>query len=274
MTRSALRLAWLGGILGCLLVVGAAAAQDLGSARVQEALDATDRRIELAATLVGEASSPQAVTELGLARDLQARARSAFAAGQLAIAARLTLEARDHADRAVAIVRGLPDPDRVALQVERTRDVLDHVRDRLEGCDQPRARALLGVSLAMQERAESAFGDSRYLAALQLTLSARERAFKAMRRCNLEESVQESAARALQRTADVIARAREAVGDAAPEPARAALARAEALQSDAQGEYRAQRWDAALRLTQSARLLALRILRPAGAPPPGGRPRP
>ena len=50
----------------------------------------------------------------------------------------------------------LPDPDRVLSQVERTRELLERVRDRVEECNRDRAHALMRVAFTMQQRAEAA----------------------------------------------------------------------------------------------------------------------
>ncbi|HTR97320.1 MAG TPA: hypothetical protein VMH61_05415 [Candidatus Acidoferrales bacterium] len=259
--RSAVLACALGGLI---LVPLPSRAQDLARARVQDALDQTDRRIEVATSLVTESASagPSARSELSAARDLEARAQSAFQASQFRIAIVQTLDARDHADRAIALVRGLPDPDRVEVQVERTRDVLDRARDALDACANTRARALLKVALDVQQRAEAAVQESRYLAALQLTRTAHERVQRAMRLCNLDESIADMSQRALQRTDDVLARAQDRIERDAGGSAAADLARAGTIQSQAQAEYHAGHFESALRLTQNARVIALRMLRP------------
>jgi hypothetical protein len=239
-------------------------AQDLELDRVQQALDRTDERIEVARTLVSDADNAQAEMELNAAIDLQARARSEFAALRLRVALDLTFKARARADRAISILRGLPDPERVLAQLERTRDLIDRARDRIEECEHDRARALLRVAAEMQVRAEAAARESRWLAALQLTLSARERALRALRICNMEENLNEAAERALQRTDEVIARARDIVADHPNEQARNALRRAESLQAEAYAQFRAGHFEASLRLTQSARAMAHRAVRLAG----------
>ncbi len=252
---------WLATVI--LVVAGSARADDFGRVRLEDALDATDRRIETASSLLAEAAGApaQAETELAAARDLQARARSAYSANQPTISLRQTMDARAHADRAVAIVRGLPDPDRVRDQVERTRDILDRTRDRLQACDQVRARAMLRVATDMQQRAESRLGASMYLGALQLTMSARERLLKAMQLCRVDESLADAADRALQRTNEVINRAQDLLDADSPAEARDALTRAQALQLQAQVEARQQHFDSALRMTQGARALAQRAMR-------------
>jgi hypothetical protein len=245
------------------LVPGLSRADDVTTAaRAADALDATDRRIALAENFVAGNPSVPAQAELGAAQQGQSRARSAFTAAQYLIAVSATLSAREHADRAIAIVRNLPDPDRVQAQVERTRDIVDRARDRLDACDNARARGMLHVALAMQERAEGAMNDSRYLAALQLTMSARERVLKAMRLCNLDESLSESAARALQRTDELLARAQESLDSGSVLEVRDLLGRAQSFQAQAHAEARLERYESALRLTQGARSLAQRAVRP------------
>jgi tetratricopeptide (TPR) repeat protein len=254
-----------------LLVHAPVGAQGHLAGRAQEAMELTDRRIELAEAAVPDEPPSPATAELQLARQIQGRARAAYGGGQYVIAERTTVEARTHADRAIAIVRGLPDPDRVLIQVERTSELVERSRDRLADCDETRARSLLRVGYEMQGRAEVAARESRYLAALQLTMSARERLQKAMRLCNVAESLGETASRALQRTDDVLARAREIVDEGAPEEALRALRRAGALQSEARAEYSSSHFERSLQLTQHARVIAQRVVRREPPPRPGSR---
>jgi hypothetical protein len=254
------RVLWATLVALASLLPAAAWAQGSTHPRIQDELEATDRRIQLAASLVSGSASTLAQAELDAARQIQQRAQAAFAANQPVLALSATLSARQHADRAIALVRGLPDPDRVQGQVERTRDIVDRARERIDGCDNTRARALLRVALEMQQRAEAAMDESRYLAALQLSMSARERVLKAMRLCNLEDSIADAATRALQRTDELIGRARTVVDGAAPGPAQDMLARAESIQAQALSELRLEHHESALRLTQAARGLARRAM--------------
>jgi hypothetical protein len=248
-------------LAGAVFMPAAALAQ--GPGRLEDELALTDRRIELAESIVGASSDPAPLGELAAARDLQQRARGAVS-GQPLAALRLTREARGRADRAIAMVRGLPDPDRVVTQVERTRELLDRARERVEECQEPRGRNLIRVAVEMQVRAETALRESRYLAALQLTMSARERLFQALRTCRVEESAQDGAARAIERTDDVLSRARVLVEASSSEAARQALSRAESVQMEARTEFRAERYEVSLRLTQAARALGHRAIRLAG----------
>lgn len=248
-------------IVLCAIGVSTAAAQVVDPARVVEAIDHTERRIEQAEAIAGSAATGPAQSEIALARQLQGRARSLYSSAQYPLAMRATMDARGHADRCIAMLRGMPDPERVAIQIERTRDGLERARERLDSCSQPRVSALIGVASEMQHRAELALAESRYLAALQLTMSSRERTMKALRLCQINDSMQEASSRAIQRTDEVLSRARELVDAASSPSASQTLARAEAGQSQANAEYQAGRYEAALRLTQAARVAANRAVR-------------
>ena len=108
--------------LALLACAGTASAQD--PARVQDELARTDLRIERADLVLTRSPNPEAQPFLDQAKLIQARARTAFAARQPGIAVRLTLQARGAADRAISMVRGLPEPDRVTAQLERTREII------------------------------------------------------------------------------------------------------------------------------------------------------
>jgi len=248
-----------------------AQAQDVTGERVRAALERTDQRIELAQSLVAGTSNTQAQLEVEAALNTQGQAKLVFdqalaASGDLQLrllkqALDLTFRARAHADRAISLIQGLPDPERVLAQVDRTHELIERARDRIEECDNDRARALLRVAVEMQGRAEIAAHESRYLAALQLTLSARERGLRALRLCNMGDNLREACERAIHRTDEMISRAREVLTEHPQERARELLARAERLQVEASAQFRAEHFEASIRLTQSARSMAQRAIR-------------
>ena len=248
--------------LGLLVAVPAFAQTDLQ--RLRDAIELTDRRIQLAQDLLAETPNAQAAAEVDQAVALQAMAKTAFGEARYAAASRATFDARIHADRAIALLRGLPDPGRVEEQLQRTREILDRARERLANCDVPMARDLLRTALDMQTRAEQAYRETRYLAALQLTTSARDRGMRALRLCNSSESLEETLATALQRTDEVLARAHEVVDAEGSDHARRLLANAEALQSRARAEAGSGRHRLALSLTRQAREQATRAMRTTG----------
>ena len=247
------------------LLPAGARSQGMTSEPVRMSMDETDRRIELAETVVSTSEDAQARGELTLARDLQGRARSAAGARQFPMAGQLTGQARGHADQAIMLGRGTPTRERVGAQWERTGEMLDRSRPRIEECGDDRARSMLRVAVEMQKRAESANQAGRYLGALQLTMGARERCLRALRLCRMEENVQQAAERALIRTDEVLARTREqlesgASGGVVPPRVRDALVRATVLQGDASRQFRDGRWESSLQLTLNARRLAHRAV--------------
>jgi hypothetical protein len=229
--------------------------------RLQDAIDVTDRRIQQAQELLAGAPNTAAQAEVDQAVSLQALAKQAFAQSRFAASSRATFDARLHADRAIAILRGLPDPNRVHDQLDRTREILDRARDRLAHCDNSAARELLRIALDMQARAEISFGETRYLAALQLTMSARERGLRALQLCNAGESLDETVASALQRTDDLLSRTHELVDPSDHERARQMLANADNVQARAKAEAQAGRAAVGLRLTRQSREQAARAQR-------------
>lgn len=249
---------------GLFAAPAAHAQNNLTPENVQHALDRTDVRIEQAEALVMGSDNEMAIQQLEAAVDIQARAKSSFATADLALALRLTLEARGHADRAIAIIRNLPDPDRVRAQLERTRELLERARERIEECNNDRARSQLRMAFELQTRAEDAAVNGRYLVALQLTVNARERARNALRLCNLEENMQEAAERALQRTDHLLGRAQAAIEDCASDAGHESLRRALDLQERAKVEFGSEHFRASLNLTLAARRAAYRAVRLCG----------
>jgi hypothetical protein len=255
-------------LLHLLLVIGlilpAVAAAQTGADRVQSEIDRTEQRIVRAQGLVAGSGNATAKAQVDQAVQIQANARATLAQGRPGLALDLTLRARAAADRAIAIINGLPDPERVLSQLQRTREMLDRARGRIEECNDDRARALLSTASEMQGRAEEAARGGHYLAALQLTMGARERVLRALRRCNAEDDSHDGAERALGRTDEIIQRAQDSLGNNPPARASELLSRATEIQARARAQFRDQHFESSLRLTLSARAFALRAARAAG----------
>ncbi len=249
---------------GFLMLLLAAPARAQDGSLVQIELSRTDDRIARAQSAVAGSGNERAEFALAQAVSLQGNARARFAASQFVLAYRLTVQARNRADIAVAAVEGLPDPDRVQVQVERTRELLDRARDRIQGCPEDRAHAMLGEAAELQGRAEAALSSRRYLAALRLTMSARERGWRALRLCNVHEDLEANADRAIRRTDQILDRARQIVSGRGNPRAFDALHQAADLQQRAGAEYHAGHENTALRLTQAARAAAYRAIRFSG----------
>jgi hypothetical protein len=161
---------------------------------------------------------------------------------------------------------------RAGVQIDRTRRMLELVRDRAERCGSAEARDAVRRATELQDRAESAERAGRHLGALQLTRGAREQGVAALRRCGGASGSPEGVVSALGRTDELLRAERERVSDLpplVPGGRTAALQRAAAAQRRAHAEFRDGRLESSLRLTQEAR----QSLR-AGARREPGPPRP
>jgi hypothetical protein len=243
-----------------LFCASSAFAQDNTAEFVQMHIERTDLRIEQAAMLAATIQNDRADLHVTAAMDLQGRAKDNFANTNYDFALRLTTEARGHAERAIAILRNLPDPERVKAQIERTQELLERAKERIEECNNDRGRAMLRAAFEMQKRAIDSGRNGQYLVALQLTVGARERALKALRLCNLEENLAEGAERQIERTENIVSRASEAVQDCASGEAKASLGNAQRLLEQARDAFRQENYRAALKLTRIARRAAYRAL--------------
>src|SRR5258706_5048778 len=164
--------------------------------RVQQELARTDERIHQAELLLAGNTNVQASAEIETAKARQDEARAALAAARPRMALDLTLDARLHADRAVAFLRGV-DPTRVQEQIDRAREYIDRARERLNECPVDRARSQLHVAEAMLDRSQEALTAGRPLAALQPARGAPEHARPALQSRRIDHPAQDGAGRAL-----------------------------------------------------------------------------
>jgi hypothetical protein len=246
-------------------------AQDIPVDRVRMAVDRTEARIQQATAVLGGSNNPEANSELDAAVSLQSQARDALRqargappdehVGLLRRAVDLTGRARERADRAISLIQGLPDPDRVTGQLDRTRELISRARARLAECNNDRAPELLRMAGDMQATAENAAAENHYLVALRLTMGARERVMRAAMLCNQQERPSEASDRALRRTDEVILGAKDVLGPGFPPRARTLMRLADGLQAEAWSQYRLGHLEPSLRLTLNARNLAQRALR-------------
>lgn len=160
--------------------------------------------------------------------------------------------------------------ERVGVQIDRTRRMLDLVRDRAERCGSAGARDAVRRAIELQDRAESAERAGRHLGALQLTRGAREQGVVALRRCGHTGRAPEGVVSAIGRTDELLRVERRRLSDlppAAPGGRAGALERAAAAQRRAHAEFRDGRLESSLRLTQEAR----QSLRPGAGREAGSR---
>ena len=160
--------------------------------------------------------------------------------------------------------------ERVGVQIDRTRRMLELVRDRAERCGSAEARDAVRRAIELQDRAESAERAGRHLGALQLTRGAREQGIVALRRCGHTGRAPEGVVSALGRTDELLRVERERLSDrppASPGERAGAIERAAAAQRQAHAEFRDGRLESSLRLTQEAR----QSLRPGAGRETGSR---
>ncbi len=238
-------------------------------AQVQQAIALTDERIALAQQLVAGCNSDQARSVLANAEQVQTQAKSVFSSAtrdaELLMARDLTRRARELANYAIALARCCTEGDRIEAQLQRTGDVIERVRERVESCRQDRARAMLHAALELQAQARRAFAEGRCLMALNLTMRARERALNALRLCGFEDRLEDRVNLFLMRTDAMIDRARAAVDEHGGPQSEAALAQAVDLQGRAYAQFREGHFEASLDLSKAARAAVERAMRLARA---------
>ncbi len=152
-----------------------------GSGRVLRELERTDRLIDRAAPLVHESHHEDATRMLDRAIELQGGAWEAFRAGRVRGAMTRTREARGLVNRALTLVRGAVDDERVAQELAETDSVLERANDVVREAGNDSARRILETSRDHQKRARGLFADREYRAALAQTLVARRLAQRAIR---------------------------------------------------------------------------------------------
>lgn len=151
--------------------------------RVRAELERTDQIIERARELIANSNYAGARIALEASVKLQNEAWEAFDNArinrELAIAKRLTLQARQQARRAVS--SGHAAEDNVsALQskLERTTEMLSKARSMGGGFSNPRYQSVLDAAADLLDRAWEMYRDGQYRAALKLVNQAEETARK------------------------------------------------------------------------------------------------
>ena len=142
--------------------------------RLEEAIAKTDQVIERATEVVSESDNDRAHMALRAAVNYQAKSKEAAANGRLELALRLTLEARNLAQKAALLAQGDGgvDLDRVQAMVERTDQIIDRAADAIRDCDSERALKLLAAAIELQSKARAQLAQGNLRQALHLTQEA------------------------------------------------------------------------------------------------------
>jgi hypothetical protein len=174
--------------------------------RVIRELERTDRVVARSQAKVGVGKNARAVDLLGSAGDFQSDAREAFKLSQYVRAERLTLAARDYADRAARLVGpARDDPDYVAGLLDRTDDALDRANEVLHGGASPPLERRFEALKRDQKDARKDFKEGRVSDAYKGTLAVREGVLALLRDADdlpVPESAAQRAVRGAERVLD------------------------------------------------------------------------
>jgi len=234
--------------------------------KVLDELRQTDDVIATAKKLVEPSGNQEARNLLNQAVQLQSQAWDNYHGKRYLRAYNLTMDARRKARDATALV--VADPERIQAEIRRTNDQLAFAGPLIKRAAEPRALELWRMAVAEQQSAKDEFGQRHYWLALKLTFAARlhvRTALGLLKRIVSPERVEAE----IQRTAEITVRAQEVVRTSGKERAQLMLQKALTWQEQAQVSYRNRLLGQALKLTLSARDLALRAWeQAAGAPVP------
>ena len=229
-------------------------------ARIEDELRRTDDRLELAESIVQEGQSERAHVLLDQAKRVQLSAWENFRTNRPLIAARLTFEARQVAQRAVGLAREDKSfRNRAVRELEVALTLYDDIEERVTESRSEGARRLLDEARAQIDRGRTQLGEQHYDAALRLALSSQRLLRRAIRliddiggtgRAEIE----------LQRTDAILERARPLVKESSDGEAQLLLDRAVEIQARAFDAFRAGELRAVFPRTREARTLAHRAL--------------
>jgi len=142
--------------------------------RVREEVRRTlDAMAEFGPAIV-KANVPRANQLWKMARTEQSAAENHLAASRYGYALKFTLAAREHGRAAFAAIRGRVGVERVERELDRTDGLIEKARGRLGQTAARRATEVLNKAVELQRQARQAFSENRSLAALRLTLAARD----------------------------------------------------------------------------------------------------
>ncbi|MBK6898874.1 MAG: hypothetical protein IPH09_06275 [bacterium] len=195
------------------LCVGDARAQAVDRDQVADILQATADVLQDVAPLVQESQSEQARRIFAEALQKQQQARDLFRDGRYALAARLSLRAREMARQAARVTGASQNyQERFQQRLERVSDLLDSVRDRARDAGHAQALRFVRDAEDLVERAREQARQTRYEQAYRLLESAEKMLGRAARLL-YEEGDGERLRLEIERTADLIAEARERLAD-------------------------------------------------------------
>lgn len=150
-------------------------------------------------------------------------------------------------------------PEDAGRELAATDRVIEEAKEIVGASRNEQAQELLNLAISLQESARDAFRRKQYREALEFTHKAREEARRAIRMAKGGMDPKE-VERALRRTDDIIAKAREVVGESPNEQAQKLLETAIDEQNRAREAYRKEEHEMAMRMTRSAEEMARRAM--------------
>ena len=239
-------------------------------AELQRLLARTDEWLTEAASAVQRSGSAPAERMLTAAFRQQKEARRGFRSGRLRLALKLTLLARDTAQRALVLARGGAARDRawVEKSLAETDRLLEEATRLTSGEGAGRTardlEEILSRSHRMQEEARRHFAAGRARLALQLTRQARLFALRALDRMDVVPS-REEVTPLLEATAELVGRLRSEAAEAEDRKADKLLDRASRLLDDARDAMARGEVRKALGEVRAASALALQAAEGLGS---------
>jgi hypothetical protein len=258
--RRALRIGRAAAILAAAIALVAGAAGP-APAQVRDSLEdqlrTTDDLIARAREVVGESDSQRARESLERAERLQDEAWEEFRGDRGVMAARLTVQARQSALRALDLARedsGLRS--RAVREIEKAVRALESARESFDGAPGEQTLRLLEEARSQVERARVQLNEQHYEVAIRLAVSAQSLIQQALG--TRDDLGGERVRRELERTDNLIDRVRSAVRESGDAEAGQLIERGVALQSEARESFRRGRLAVAHAMTLQARGLVNR----------------
>jgi len=152
------------------------------------------------------------------------------------------------ADQAFAQIR-----EEVEKELDRTDRVIERAKEAVAESSNPKAQYLLKLTMNLQGRAKEAFEGERFWLAAKLTLRAREKAFEAIGVTKRSEENENLVLKAIERTDQIIAKAKEKIFSTENQRAFSLLEVAIRNQQRAKEFYHEHKLKVALKLTLKAR---------------------
>jgi len=227
--------------------------------RVREEVRRTRDLMAELGPAIDRASVPRANQLWKMAQTEQSAAENHLAAARYGHALKFTSAAREHARAAFAAIRGRAGVERVKRELDRTDDLIQKAKERLGNSAARRATEVLNKAVELQRQARQALSENRHLAALRLTLAARDLLLRAWEAGRAGVTF-ELAEQALEENDALVSEWAEAIRADADTPAAKLLEQGVVHQEAARGLLGQQRLRLALAECHKARRLLQRAV--------------